>query len=299
MTATLAPTPVLAALKLAATFHGEVGARLYRVIATDFPESLQRRPAQLLAAAQATAEDLDRLLRDAGLTDTSELRRRAGKETNRRLVEPDLSLTNRDGDLGDRTMLRRVLSREQDNLADTLHALQSNGTFELASRAILGSRRRWVFGDLKSAGYASLFAVDLNSALRDVTLIQPTAAAAITALTDAHPADTLIAFSFRSYSVLTLRVAQEFHRVGGSVIALTDSYSSPICDFADHVVPINTRSESAMHSPTAVVAVGHVLASLAAAGAKGAARRSLRRSEISRSLQIYPEPTDEQTGTTS
>ncbi|NJC74061.1 MurR/RpiR family transcriptional regulator [Planosporangium thailandense] len=286
---TLAPTPILAALKLAASYHGEVGERLYRAIATDFPESLQRRPAQLVTSARASAEDLDRLLRDAGFSDTFELRYRAAKETNRRLSEPDLSVTTRSGPTGDRLALSRVLSREQDNLAGTLHALQSNGAFELAAQSILGSQRRWVFGDLKSTGYASLFAIDLTSALRDVVLIQPTAAAAITAVTDAHPSDTLTVFSFRSYSQLTLRLTREFHRLGCTVIALTDSYASPVSEFADHVLPINTGSESATHSPTAVVAVGHILASLSAAGAKGATRRARRRAEIARALESYTE----------
>ena len=49
MTSTLAPTPVLTALRLASTFQGEVGERLYQAIAADYPESLLRRPAQLVA----------------------------------------------------------------------------------------------------------------------------------------------------------------------------------------------------------------------------------------------------------
>jgi DNA-binding MurR/RpiR family transcriptional regulator len=292
VTTTLAPTPVLTALKLASSFHGEVGERLYEAIAADYPESLLRRPAQLVSAARATAEDLDRLLVDAGFTGTRELRDRAGRETGRRLAEPDLTFTDRAGDTSGRPALRRVLRREQDYLAQTLHALQSNGALELAAQAILAGRRRWVFGDLKSTGYAALLATDLTAALREVSLVQPTSASAVTALTDAHPTDVLIAFSFRSYSRLTLRLAREFHALGCTVIALTDAYSSPVTAFADHVLPINTGSESTMHSPTAVVAVGHILASLSAAGAKGAARRAERRSDAARRLQCYADDPD-------
>jgi DNA-binding MurR/RpiR family transcriptional regulator len=290
---TLTPTPVLEALRLAAAYSGDVGWRLFSEIARDFPESLHRRTAQLLTAADATAEDLDRLLHDAGLTDANELRIRAGKESNRRLAEPDLLFTSRDsGQTGDRTPLGRTLHREQENLASTLDALKSNGALELAARAILTSRRRWIFGDLKSTGYAVLFSVDLAAALREVTLIQPSMAAAVMALTDAHPSDTLTVFSFRHYSQLTLRLAREFHTSGGTVVALTDSYTSPISQYADHVLPINTGSESATHSPTAVVAVGHILASLAGAGAKGAGRRSRRRAEVARALHSYAETTE-------
>lgn len=283
----LAPTPVLAALKLAAAYHGDVGERLYQAIAANYPGSLQRRSAQLLAAAQASAEDLDGLLVDAGFTDTRELRHRAATETGRRLAEPDLNFTERGGESSGRLALRRVLRREQENLAETLHALQSNGSLELAAQAILAGRRRWVFGDLKSTGYAALFHTDLTAGLRDVNLIHPNSASAVTALTDAHPSDTLVALSFRHYSQLTLRLVRGFHAIGCTVITLTDDYASPVSEYSDHVLPINTGSDSTTHSPTAVVAVGHILASLATAGAKGAARRAQRRSEAARELQCY------------
>jgi DNA-binding MurR/RpiR family transcriptional regulator len=284
---TLAPTPVLRSLADAADQLGDVGQRLYAVIADDYPDSLSRRPAQLLLRADASAEDLDRLLMAAGFADTVELRYRASREAQRRLASPDLRVTIRDVGHGDRSGLRRICVDEQENLAETLDTLQANGSLELAARAILTSRHRWVFGDLKSTGYAALLATDLTAALRDVTLITPSPAAALAALCDAHPADSLTVFSFRDYSALSLRVAREFRAAGATVIALTDSYASPICEFAQHVLPINTRSLALTHSPTAVAAAGHILAALAAAGAKGAARRIERRKDLARALACY------------
>jgi DNA-binding MurR/RpiR family transcriptional regulator len=284
----LAPSPVLRNLGDAAAQLGEIAQRLYAVIAADYPQSLTRRPAQLLRSADASPEDLDRLLCAAGFADTVELRYRAGREAQRRLNTPDLRFTVRDVDSGgDRSGLRRICAHEQENVAETLSSLQANGALELAARVILTSRRRWVFGDMKSVGYAALLATDLTAALRDVTLIQPDSASALAALCDAHPGDSLTAFSFRNYSSLTLRVAREFRAAGATVIVLTDSYSSPICEFADHVLPVNTRSVTMTHSPTAVTAAGHILASLAAAGAKGAARRIERRKELARALGCY------------
>ena len=288
MAVTLAPTPVLVSLQMASRFCDAVGDRLFRALASDFPDSLQRRSGQLLAEAGATPEDLELLLRAAGFTDMDDLRYQAGKQLGRRVASPDLFFTNRSGLTGERASLRSVLRREQDNLAQTLGTFQANGSLELAAAAILGSRRRWVLGDMKSAGYATLFASDLSTALRDVNLISPTSAATINALSDAHSSDSLIAFSFRHYSVLTLRVAKEFHEMGGTIIAVTDDYDSPICEVAAHVLAVTTGSDSAMHSPTAVTAVGHILASLSAAGAKGAMRRSRRRQELSDALECYP-----------
>ena len=288
MALTLAPVPALDLLHAAAAHFGEIGQRLFTTIADDYPRSLERRPAQLLQAADATPEDLERLIRAAGFVDTDDLRQRAAKQEGRRLTAPDLRFTYRDGD-GDagRAELRRMLRLEHENLTETLQSLQANGALEIAAKAILGSRRRWVIGDLKSTGYAALFAADLTCALRDVTLIQPNAATAVTAITDAHPSDTLTAFCFRSYSSLTLHVAEQFHALGATVIAVTDRDDSPVCGYADHALRVATRSESAAHSPTAVAAVGHILASLSAAGAKGAARRSRRRGEVAAAVGCY------------
>lgn len=287
MTATLAPTPVHALLEMAGRHSGPAGSRLGAVIAADYPASLRRRTAQLLLEAGASPEDLQGFLRAGGFADIDELRRRAGRETGSRVTAPDLCFTNRDGETAARASLRQVLSREQHNLAETLEALQARGVLETAAAALLSGRRRWVLGDMKSVGYAALLATDLATALRDVSLVEPSAGGAIAALTDAHPSDTLTAFSFRGYSRFTLQVAGQFHELGATVVAITDDYAGPICAFADHVLSVDTSSEGATHSPTTVVAVGHVLATLAGARAKGAARRAARRAEIARALQTY------------
>lgn len=284
---TLAPTPAAQTLEMASHHCGEVGVRLHRVLAADFPQSLQRRPAQILAEADATTEDLQTYLHSAGFSDLEELRHRVGKEVGRRLPEPDLLFTDRKQDRGQRSSLRQVLTREQDNLAQTFDALQTSGALELAANAILTSRHRWVIGDMKSAGYASLFATDLTAELRDVRLIQPTAADVVSAIADIQSKDTLTVFCFPNYSALTLRVAREYQARGAVVVAITDSYASPLSEYADHVLPVSTSSAAPTHSPTTVAAVGHILATLVAAGAKGATRRVQHRREIVSDLELY------------
>ncbi|MFF7681006.1 MurR/RpiR family transcriptional regulator [Actinacidiphila glaucinigra] len=289
MTRPLAPTSTLELLRAAAELCGPTAQRLFAVLAEDYPASLERRPGQLLRAARATAADLDGLLAAAGVASTDDLRMLAAREIGLRLAEPDLRFTSREpqSEPRERSALRRMITTEEDNLRRTLADLQANGALEVAAAALLRARRRWVLGDLKSAGYASLLTSDLTSSMRDVFLVQPATGAAVNAISDAHADDALVVFSFRNYSRLTVDVAREFHVLGASVIALTDSYTSPVCSFASHVLAVDTRSESPHHSPTAVVAAAHVLAALAAAGAKGAARRSRRRTEVFRSLGSY------------
>ena len=286
----LAPTPVLDLLRTAGDLLGGRCGDVAGVIAAGYPDTLTRRAAHLLQQAGATSRDLDRLLAAAGLADYEDLRARAEREASRRLPTTTLRVTRRSADAApDRSGLDHTLRREQDNLAATLLALQRGGALELAARDLLTARRRWVFGNLKSTGYAELFATDLSAALRDVTLVEPTGAAVLRALTDAHRNDAATVFCFRHYSRLTVQVAQEFHARGCTVVAVTDSPDSPVVRYADHVLLVTTRSDARTHSPTAVVATGHALATLAAAGAKGAARRARDTRDAAAALDWYEE----------
>lgn len=262
---------------------------LVDTVATGYPRSLQRRPAQLLRSAHAAPDDLDQLLTAAGFADLEDLRRQAARENGTRLAAHDLRYTTRGEGVssGDRAGLERTLRREQDNLAETLRSLQGSGALELAARAILSSRRRWVFGDLKSRGYAHLFASDLTVALNQVALVEPTAASVAVALADAHQLDSLTVFCFRRYSRLTIGLAEQFAARGATVVAITDSDSSPVGAYADHVLRVVTRSDTTAHSPTAVTAIGHALAALAAAGAKGAARRARQNQDLAVAMDWY------------
>ena len=284
-----APSPVLQLLRDAASLVGGASAALVETVAAGYPHSLQRRPAQLLRSAHAAPNDLDELLSAAGFADLDDVRRQASRERGTRLAAHDLRYTARDDGVpsGDRTGLERTLRREQDNLAETLRSLQGSGVLELAARSILRSRRRWVFGDLKSRGYAHLFASDVAVALSQVALVDPTAASVTAALGDAHQLDSLTVFCFRRYSRLTIRVAEQFAARGATVVAITDSDSSPVGPYADHVLRVVTHSDTTAHSPTAVTAIGHALAALVCAGAKGAARRARQRQELALAMDWY------------
>ncbi len=275
-------------LRDAAQLVGDRATALFDVMCSDYPHSLQRRPAQLLRAGHAEPADLAALLDAAGFVDLDDLRRQAAREHGLRLVPDELRYTRRDDDgATDRTALERMLRCEQDNLAETMRSLSASGVLELAARTILSSRHRWVFGDLKSVGYAHLFAADLASALRRVTLVDASAAAVGAAIGDAHRLDSLTVFCFRRYSRLTVRLTEHFAARGASVVAVTDGDDSPICRFATHRLRVLTRSDSATHSPTAVTAIGHALATLATAGAKGASRRARDNDQVAAALGWY------------
>ncbi|MFE0516016.1 hypothetical protein, partial [Streptomyces sp. NPDC058964] len=132
MTGPLAPTPTLELLRAAAVLCGPAAQRLFEVLAEDYPASLERRPGQLLRAADASAADLDGLLAAAGVASTDDLRLLAARESGLRLAEPDLRFTSRDpeSEPRERSALRRMISAVVGNLRRTLADLQANGALE-------------------------------------------------------------------------------------------------------------------------------------------------------------------------
>ncbi|HYH32170.1 MAG TPA: SIS domain-containing protein [Pseudonocardia sp.] len=187
------------------------------------------------------------------------------------------------------TLLQRVVAQETATLSATLERLQHDGSLEQAARRIVAAKRRFVTGGSKSWSYASLLATDLSASMANVVLIDGTVVRAVDVLSDVRPGDVLVAFSLRRYARSTIAVAEEFAAAGGTVIGVTDDAESAVARAAEVAVVVSTDSASYADSPTAVAAVVHVLATLAAASAKGARRRLARRDELTARLGVYAE----------
>lgn len=286
----LAPTPALRLLADAADRMSGGHQRLYRAIATDYPDSLAQRPSQLLRQAAAAPHELQELLTAAGLGDYAELRIRAQRDEDRSLSSPDIRYTARlAGRDGGRELLGRMIAREQQNLRITLESGDTTGAFELAAGRIVAARRRFVAGDLKSAAYAQMLGAELSQSMSNVTFVDGSSVRPLDVLCEVRASDVLVAFCFRRYSRRTVTIAREFRAAGGAVIGVTDSADSPLGQVSDLPVVVSTSSVSHADSPTAVAAAVHVIATLATASAKGAARRLDRRNQLAAALQSYEE----------
>jgi DNA-binding MurR/RpiR family transcriptional regulator len=184
-------------------------------------------------------------------------------------------------------LLQQVVAQETANLTATLERLQADGSLEHAARRIVAAKRRFVTGGSKSWSYASLLATDLSASMANVTLIDGTVVRAVDVLSDVRPGDVLVAFSLRRYARSTIAVAEEFAAAGGTVVGVTDEAGSAVARVADVAVVVSTDSASYADSPTAVAAIVHILATLAAASAKGARRRLARRDVLTARLGVY------------
>jgi DNA-binding MurR/RpiR family transcriptional regulator len=209
---------------------------------------------------------------------------------NRRLTTPDERYGARLQRRSTATaLLQQVVAQETANLAATLERLQADGSLEQAARRIVAAKRRFVTGGSKSWSYASLLATDLSASMANVILIDGTVVRAVDVLSDVRPGDMLVAFSLRRYARSTIAIAEEFAAAGGTVVGITDDGQSAVAQVAEVSVVVGTDSASYADSPTAVAAVVHILATLAAASAKGARRRLARRDVLTARLGVYAE----------
>lgn len=265
--------------------------RLLALIRAGYPETLRRSAARLAEEADAPAGTLRRLLADAGFRDYEELRFRADELENQALRSPDQRFVRRLGEQtrGDRPrarLLARLAEREAHNVGMSMRAAIAEGSLEAAAARLVSARNRYVVGERKSYAFAHLLAADLAAVMSHVTLVDGLVSREPDALIDAGDGDVAVVFSLRRYGAVTLRLARLLAASGVAVIAVTDATSSPIAELAEVTLIARTASESFADSPTAVAAICHAIATLAAVRAKGARRRLARREQLSEGLWV-------------
>ncbi len=187
-------------------------------------------------------------------------------------------------------LARRLVVQETSHLGAALAQVADAGSLPRAASLVVGARRRYVTGTAKSLAFATLLAGDLAVALSHVHLIDDATVRALDVLAEVGPSDVLVAYSFRRYRRETVALARAFVAAGGTLVAITDADDAPLAAWAHQTVVVDTDSASFADSPTAVVAVGHVLATLAASSSKGARRRIAARDRISAALGLYLDP---------
>jgi DNA-binding MurR/RpiR family transcriptional regulator len=185
------------------------------------------------------------------------------------------------------TLVRRLVAAEDGHLVSTLGQVAEDGALPVAAGLVVAARRRYVTGTGKSLAFATLLATDLAVSCSHVHLIDDATVPALDVLAEVSSTDVLVAFSFRRYRRETAALATAFAAAGGTLIAITDSADAPLAKSAAVTIVVDTGSASFVDSPTAVVAVSHILATLVGASAKGARRRIATRDRLATDLGLY------------
>lgn len=132
--------------------------------------------------------------------------------------------------LGDQDVLAKVVQADIEKLRMTLEEM-SHEEFSKAVDAIVNARRIYILGVRSSAALSDFLTFYFNLIFDNIRQVKTTLASEMfEQMLRVGPEDVVIGISFPRYSTRTVR-AMEFARdQGATVVALTDSELSPLCE---------------------------------------------------------------------
>lgn len=157
--------------------------------------------------------------------------------------------------IGDSDVLEKVLCSDVDKIKKTLDRIDKN-SFEAAVKAIVDAKTVYIIG-MRSSSYLAGF---LNYSLRmisdNVRMVQTTSGSeTFEQMMSIGKDDVVIAISFPRYSKSIMRGVEFAKSMGADIIALTDSESAPIAEYASQLLVAQSDMASFADSLVAPMSV--------------------------------------------
>ncbi len=160
---------------------------------------------------------------------------------------------------GDQDLVSVVLQSDMEKLRLTSQMLD-RGAFDLAVKSILKARQIYVLGVRSAATPAGFLGYYLNYMFENVhTITSSGGSEMFERLVNISREDVVIAFSFPRYSSSTLKGVQFCHRVGATVIGVTNSEFSPLAKSCDHLLIAKSDMVSLVDSLVAPLSLVNAL----------------------------------------
>lgn len=138
--------------------------------------------------------------------------------------------------LGNGNLLKNVFSQDSDRLRATLETL-SEEHFNAAVEKIVSAEHIYIFGAMSSNILARFLYNYLSLIFDSVIFVQPINTSGILQqLIRIGEKDVMISMSFPRYSKNTLHATAYAKKSGANIIAVTDSATSPLADYADELL---------------------------------------------------------------
>lgn len=171
--------------------------------------------------------------------------------------------------LGDQDVLTKVVQSDIEKIRMSLEEM-SRQEFSAVVDAIVGARRIYILGVRSSAALSDFIAFYFNLIFDNVSQVQTTLASEMfEQMLRVGEGDLVIGISFPRYSTRTVR-AMEFARdQGATVVAITDSETSPLYDTAKY--RLLAKSDMASFVDSLVAPLSIINALIVAVGRKKAA----------------------------
>ena len=156
---------------------------------------------------------------------------------------------------GDQDVISMVLQSDAEKLRKTAETIDRRA-FQQSINAILNAKRIYVLGARSASTLASFMGYYLNYMFDNVhTVTTSGCSEMLEKLVNINADDVVIAFSFPRYSVATVKGAMYCHSVGATVIGVTNSNLSPLCEHCDRVLLAKSDMLSVVDSLVAPLSV--------------------------------------------
>ncbi len=138
--------------------------------------------------------------------------------------------------IGEGDVLEKVLMADVDKIKRTLESINRED-FDNAVEAIVKAKTVYIIGVRSSYTLASFLNYNLRMIFDNVRLIETTSGGELfEQILNIKEGDVMIAISFPRYSKRVINAVAFARKAGAQVVALTDSYESPIAAGDNHVL---------------------------------------------------------------
>lgn len=136
--------------------------------------------------------------------------------------------------IGDLDPVEGVLAQDIDKIRRTMDDVDREA-FQSAVDSIIGARHIYIQGAMSSGILASFMHFYLRLITENVTLVGSVGTSEMyQQMIHINEQDVLIAMSFPRYASSTVKACKFAHESGAKIIAITDSESSPLTQYADN-----------------------------------------------------------------
>lgn len=161
--------------------------------------------------------------------------------------------------IGESSVLKSVIRSDMEKIKITLDEIDED-SFEKIIESILNANKIYILGVRSSAPLASFLGFYFNLIFDNIRLVHTTSVSEMfEQILKATKGDVVIGISFPRYSKRTIKAMQFVKSQGADVIAITDSYESPLANYADHCITARSDMASFVDSLVAPLSVINAL----------------------------------------
>lgn len=161
--------------------------------------------------------------------------------------------------LSSQDVVTTVLQSDAEKLNQTAEIINRED-FSAVVDAILGAKHIYLLGVRSAAALANFAGYYMNYMFSNIRVITTSGGGEMfEQLVNVEAGDVVLAFSFPRYSAATIKGAQYCRSVGATVVAITNSYTSPLAQCGDYVLVAKSDMVSFADSLVAPLSVVNAL----------------------------------------